>query len=63
MDLLQRVVLHLKYAKIDIESVMETLNKYGTITWDDVADKDRTIQEFLARITEGQELLTYNRAG
>lgn len=62
VDLLQRVVLHLKYAKIDIQSVMETLNKYGTITWDDVADKDRTIQEFLARIAEGQELLTYNRA-
>lgn len=62
VNLLLRVTLHLKYAKIAIESLTETLNKYGTITWDDTADKDRTIQKFLARIAEGQEPLTYNRA-
>ena len=62
VDILQRVTLHIKYAKINIGSLMETLNKYGTVTWD-VDDKDRKLQEFLAQVSEGQELLSSNRAG
>ena len=58
---LQRVKLHLKYAKINIGSLMETLKKYGTVTWD-VQDKDRKLQEFLAQISEGQGLLSTNYA-
>ncbi|KAL9067436.1 MAG: hypothetical protein Q9161_006868 [Pseudevernia consocians] len=62
VDILQRVTLHMKYAKINIDSLVETLNKNGTVTWD-VQDKDRKLQEFLAQISEGQELPPFNRAG
>ena len=61
VDILQRVTLHMKYAKIEIGALMETLNKYGTVTWD-VQDKDRKLQEFLAQISEGLDILSFNHA-
>ena len=61
VDLLQRATLHLKCAKTIVGSLIGTLREFGTVTWD-VADKDHKIQEFLALIGEGQQLLTDNRA-
>ena len=62
VEFLQLVLNHLNYAKMDIELLMEIVNKYGTIKWD-VADKDRKLQEFLAQVMEGLALLSHNRAG
>lgn len=61
VDLLQRVTIHLKYAKTNTGSLMEIISKHGTITWDAV-DKDREIMEFLAQMSEGVKILEYNTA-
>ena len=61
VDVLQRAMLHLECAKAIVGSLMETVHKFGTVTWD-VTDKDRKIQEFLALIAEGEQLLIGNRA-
>ena len=60
VDVLQRATLHLQCAKTIVGSLIRTLHEFGTITWD-VADKDHKIQEFLALIWKGQQLLTYSR--
>ena len=62
VDLLKRVTLHLKYAKISISSLIEIISKHGTVTWEDAIGKDREIIAFLAQFAEGVELLVYNTA-
>lgn len=61
VDSLQRVTLHLSYAKANIGLLVEIISHDSTVTWD-VADKDRKITEFLAQVSDGVELLTYNTA-
>ena len=60
VNVLHRATVHLQCAKTIVGSLIGTLHEFGTVTWD-VADKDHKIQEFLALISEGQQLLTYNR--
>lgn len=54
--LLERVIVHLRYSKASIGTLMEIITQKGAIKWG-LENKDHELKEFLHQISEGSELL------
>ena len=61
VKLLEHITIHLKYAKVQMGSLMEILRAGGTIKWTEDT-KNAEFMEFLAQIAEGFALLMDNSA-
>ena len=61
VDWLQQATLHLKRAKVHINSLMKIIRQHGTVKWSP-PEKDYELIEFLAQIAEGVTLLGNNTA-
>ncbi|KAL9016285.1 MAG: hypothetical protein Q9185_006359 [Variospora sp. 1 TL-2023] len=61
VEALERMMEHIRYAKVDISRLVELLKKFSTIKWTP-EDKDWELREFLTLMMDGISMLGNNTA-
>ncbi|KAI4285983.1 MAG: hypothetical protein L6R35_004526 [Caloplaca aegaea] len=61
VEVIERMMEHIRYAKVDISRLMELLKKFSTIKWTP-EDKDWELREFLTLMVDGIFMLGNNTA-